>query len=223
MPGTPDRVRPATVAVVGEPEIGALGLAAVLGRFPGQVRATTPFDLGDRPEATVDVALYDTWGLATADAAAKVRRLVATPGVKRVAIFSLSITDAVAQHGRLAGASGAVSKALPAHELIDAIGHLTGEGGFVVARARTRWASATLADWPGRADGLTERESEVVVLAAQGLTNAEIGGLLFLGRETVKTHMAKGLRKLGLRNRIAVVRHAAYHWGSTSPSDSWRT
>lgn len=82
-------------------------------------------------------------------------------------VFSLSISGAVVEHARLAGASGALSKALPAHELIDAIDHLMVDDGFVIARARTRWASATPTDWPGRADGLTERESDIVDLASQ--------------------------------------------------------
>lgn len=208
------RTRPATVAVVDEPEIGAQGLAAVLGRYPDRAQVVTPFELGAPPVAPVDIALYDTWGQATGAAAANIRRLVSTPRVARAVVFSLAVTDAIVQHARQAGASGAVSKALPATELIDAIDDLVADGNFVVARASTPLA-ATLADWPGRADGLTARESEVVVLAAQGLTNAEIASLLVVGRETVKTHMAKGLKKLGLRNRVEVVLHAAHQWASS--------
>lgn len=59
--------------------------------------------------------------------------------------------------------------------------------------------------WPGKEAGLTERESQVLVLASEGLTNAEIGAALFLGRETVKTHLSRAYAKLGVRNRAGAV------------------
>src|SRR5262249_17315065 len=57
-------------------------------------------------------------------------------------------------------------------------------------------------DWPGKAQGLTERESQVVVLAAEGLTNREIAVALFLSPHTVKGYVSQALSKLGLRNRV---------------------
>ena len=55
--------------------------------------------------------------------------------------------------------------------------------------------------WPGQAEGLTQRESEVLVMMARGYTNAEIAAALYIGTETVKTHVRRVLTKLGLRNR----------------------
>jgi len=56
-----------------------------------------------------------------------------------------------------------------------------------------------------RLDELTGREREVFALIAQGLSNAEIGGELFLSEGTVKTHVSHILRKLDLRGRVHAV------------------
>ncbi|MGE0881703.1 MAG: protoglobin domain-containing protein [Acidimicrobiia bacterium] len=59
--------------------------------------------------------------------------------------------------------------------------------------------------WPGRDDGLSERESQVLVLCADGLTNQQIADALFLSVETVKTHLRKIYARLGLNGRVGLV------------------
>ncbi|WP_198662568.1 response regulator transcription factor, partial [Nocardiopsis sp. TNDT3] len=64
---------------------------------------------------------------------------------------------------------------------------------------------------------LTQRESQTLTLMAQGLTNAEIADRLFLGTETVKTHVSHILTKLGVRDRTQAV-IAAYDSGLIRPN-----
>lgn len=65
-------------------------------------------------------------------------------------------------------------------------------------------------------DGLSERESDVLHLLARGLSNREIADQLFVGAETVKTHVGAVLMKLGVRDRTQAV-IAAYESGFVRP------
>ncbi|MCH0562979.1 MULTISPECIES: response regulator transcription factor [unclassified Streptomyces] len=60
-------------------------------------------------------------------------------------------------------------------------------------------------------DGLTRRETDILTLVAQGMTNSEIAGALFLSRNTVKTHINRIFAKTGSRDRVAATRYARDH------------
>ncbi len=69
---------------------------------------------------------------------------------------------------------------------------------------------------PEQLAGLTEREREVLVEIAQGLSNTEIAAKFFLSEATVKTHVGRVLAKTGLRDRVALV-VLAYEIGLVRP------
>ncbi len=71
--------------------------------------------------------------------------------------------------------------------------------------------AASAARPPDPPDGLTHREIEILRLIAQGLTNPEIAGRLFLSNHTVKTHINRIFAKTGSRDRVAAVTYAARH------------
>ena len=108
------------------------------------------------------------------------------------------------------GASGFLLKNAPPDTLIEAI-RTVASGDALLAPSVTRRLVEEFARRPGAtvtseaADRLTEREREVLVLLARGMTNAEIAEELFVGEATVKTHVSNVLTKLGLRDRVQAV------------------
>lgn len=116
-----------------------------------------------------------------------------------------------------AGASGFLLKDAPATQLVTAI-RAAAAGDAVLAPSITRRVVDELARRQGpaaihRLDGLTDRERDVLTLMAEGCSNAEIGARLFIGEGTVKTHVARILDKLGVRDRLQAV-VLAYQAGS---------
>ncbi len=120
-----------------------------------------------------------------------------------------------------AGASGFLLKDVPAEQLIDGI-RVVAAGEALLAPSVTRrliedFSRARPArEEPAGLDELTPREREVLELVARGLSNAEIAETLVVGETTVKTHVARVLMKLGLRDRVQAV-VLAYESGIVSP------
>ena len=122
-----------------------------------------------------------------------------------------------------AGASGFLPKDAPEEPLITAL-RVLADGGSLLAPSLIRRLIEDFArrapaqPTPSLAD-LTERETEVLVQVARGLSNAEIASALFVTENTVKTHVARVLMKLGLRDRVQAV-VLAYESGLVRPAAS---
>lgn len=124
-----------------------------------------------------------------------------------------------------AGASGFLLKSAPPRELADAI-RTVASGDALLAPEITRRLIEDYVTRPRQvrvpdavSGRLTPREREVMMLMARGLSNAEIGGRLFLSEPTVKTHATRVFAKLGVRDRVhAVV--LAYESGLIQPGDA---
>ena len=203
------------------------GVADLLRDFAHDIVVCDHIVIGDEVRADdLDVVLYDTYGR-TGAAAEAVRTLAGLDQVSHVAVFSLDVTAALVQDAKEAGASGVLSKALGAERLRDAIVRIA-DGEVVVAVDDLGSPALAELDWPGKADGLSERESQVLVLVAEGLTNKEIAALLYVSVETVKTHLRQILAKLRLRNRVEatayVFRTGAFaRYRPANPDDAERT
>jgi DNA-binding NarL/FixJ family response regulator len=108
-----------------------------------------------------------------------------------------------------AGASGYVLKSEADHDLVDAVRAISRGESFLTNAAQRSLVREWMADGAtGPAEPLTPREQEVLKLIAEANTNREIGAILHLAEKTVESHRANILRKLGMRDRVQLVRYA---------------
>ena len=135
----------------------------------------------------------------------------------RVIILTTFDLDEYVYEALLADASGFLLKDLPPEELAAAL-RTVSQGDTLLAPAITRrliahFTATSRRPRPPEAFGqLTPREVEVLRLLATGLSNTEIAAALFVAETTVKTHVARLLTKLGLRDRVQAVVFA-YQYG----------
>jgi DNA-binding NarL/FixJ family response regulator len=150
------------------------------------------------------------------------RRLCAAETGPRVLVLTTFDTDEDAFAALQAGASGFLLKNVPPEELLAAI-RVVASGESVVAPRITRRLLDRFAGQLAppqddrRLSALTEREREVLLLVAQGMSNAEIAEKLYVAEATVKTHVGRILTKLDLRDRVQAV-VLAYETGLVRPA-----
>ena len=176
--------------IVGEADTGATAVSETLSRRP-------------------DVVLMDI-RMPGLDGIEATRRIVAAGVPARILILTTFDLDEYVYLALKAGASGFLLKDAERAQLVHAI-RTVHDGDHLLAPGITRRLIADYcrAPRPGEfgatAVGLSPRELEVIRLLAKGLSNAEIAEQLFLGETTVKSHIARILAKLDLRDRLQVV------------------
>ena len=167
-----------------------------------------------------DVTLMDI-RMPRLDGIEATRLLATTPSPTRVVVLTTFDLDTYVYEALRAGASGFLLKNAPAEELVQAI-RVVASGDGLLDPAVTRRVIAEFARTPAPPQpppelaSLTEREVEVLHLIAQGLSNAEIAARLHVSEATVKTHVARMLSKLQLRDRVQAVVYA-YERGVIRP------
>jgi DNA-binding NarL/FixJ family response regulator len=164
-----------------------------------------------------DVVLMDV-RMPAVDGIRATELLLRAAEAPRVLVLTTFENDEYVYDALRAGASGFLLKRVPPQEIVDAV-RLVARGESLlfpasIRRLAAQYAPAAAAR-PALPD-LTSREAEVLALVAAGRTNAEIATELVLGVETVKTHVANLLAKLGARDRTQAV-IAAYESGFVSP------
>jgi DNA-binding NarL/FixJ family response regulator len=196
----------AGIPVLAEAADGAQGVTAVLKHRPDVV--------------LMDIRMPELDGLEAT------RRILAAPGAScRIIILTTFDLDQYVYAALAAGASGFLLKDVTPEQLVSAV-RMVRAGDALLAPSITRRLVERFAPAPAspasqrklRADlsELTPRELEVFLLLARGLSNAELATELVLSEATVKTHVARILGKLGLRDRVQAV-VLAYESGLVSP------
>ena len=168
--------------------------------------------------ARPDVVLMDV-RMPVMDGIDATRQVTAVDDPPRVLVLTTFDLDEVVYEALRAGASGFLLKDAPEDRLTTAI-RVVADGGSLFAPSVTRRLIEEFAKRdqvpPVSVEGLTEREAEVLRLMARGLSNTEIAAELFITENTVKTHVARVLMKLGLRDRVQAV-VLAYESGMVRP------
>jgi len=139
-------------------------------------------------------------------------QVIRQPAAPRVLVLTTYDIDEYVYDALAAGASGFLLKDARPEELVDGV-RVIAAGDALLAPAVTRrlieafvsGAHARVRRHDDRLDALTEREREVLGLLAQGMSNAEISAALHVSGNTTKTHVARILAKLDLRDRVHAV------------------
>jgi DNA-binding NarL/FixJ family response regulator len=194
------------IEVVGEAENGAEAVALAERRRPDVILMDIRMPVLDGVEAT--------------------RQLVAEASPARILVLTTFDLDEDAFGALRAGASGFLLKDVRPAELVAAIRTVAAGDAVISPRVTRRLleeyaqvlplTAAQRAQRYPQLSALTEREREVLIAVAQGLSNAEIAASLFVSEATVKSHVGRILAKLGLRDRVQVV-VLAYETGLAQP------
>lgn len=217
----PSSSGPVLIALIDDYDVVVTGIARMLDPYRDRV-LVAEIDTNKPLHDTVDVALYDSFAQPESDHD-HVEVLLDNPHARRVAIYTWNFHPDLVASAQRRGVHGYLSKTLPARQLVDAIERV--HAGDMVVSDPPRRARASLGlDWPGRHEGLTDREAEILALITQGKSNAEVAELTFLRPNTVKSYIRELYRKIDVSSRTQAVLWGVEHGFSPDHRriDHWR-
>ena len=213
MPNEPGRRPPIRVALANDYEVVVLGLAQMLAPYPDRIEIVEMV-AGEPVTEPVDITLYDSFAQPQVDAD-DIEQLVGRTGIGRVVVFTWNVQPALVDIARRKGVSGYLPKSMTAEELVDALERVhAGEVVMPIQLNRpddVAEQGGAAGRWPGQAEGLTVRESEVVALITMGLSNKEIASRAYLSINSVKSYIRAAYRKMGVTTRSQAVLWAVQH------------
>jgi DNA-binding NarL/FixJ family response regulator len=176
---------PITVALVDDYDVVLMGVANMFDRYRDRV-VIVELDSNEAVADAVDIVLYDSFAQPESDRE-EIAVLVANPRARRVVVYTWNFhPDLIASAQQHAG-------------------------DMVISEAPVRARSAVGLDWPGRREGLSDRESEILALITQGKSNAEVARLTYLSPNTVKSYIRTIYRKIEVGSRTQAVLWGVKH------------
>jgi two-component system, NarL family, nitrate/nitrite response regulator NarL len=215
------RRAPVCVALVDDYDVVVVGLAHLFDPYTDRI-VVAELDTNEPISDDVDVALYDSFAQPESDHD-DIDVLVNSPHARHVAVYTWNFHPTLVDNALARGAHGYLSKTLPARDLVAAIESIAA-GDIVVSDHPSRARTAPGNDWPGRTEGLTDREAEIIALITQGKSNSEIAALMYLSINTVKTYVRAAYRKIDVTTRPHAILWGIHHGFSPDHHriDHWR-
>jgi DNA-binding NarL/FixJ family response regulator len=197
-----DTHAPITIALVDDYDVVVVGVANMLEPYRDRL-VIAEIDTNTGVKDAVDIVLYDSFAQPESDHD-EIKVLTENPQAKRVVVYTWNFHPDLVDSARKQGVHGYLSKALPARDLVTALEAIHA-GETVISDPPGRTRSVSGLDWPGRGEGLTDRESEILALITQGKSNAEVARLTYLSPNTVKSYIRTIYRKIGVASRTQAV------------------
>lgn len=199
---TSTSTRPLLVTLVDDYDVVLMGLAHLFDPYRDRI-VVAEIDANAVLDDTIDIVLYDSFAQPESDHH-EIAELVANPKASHVVVYTWNFQPELVETALDQGVHGYLSKTLPAGELVMALERVAA-GDIVVSEPRGRAPSTPGLDWPGKVEGITDRESEILALITQGKSNADVATLTYLSPNTVKSYIRSVYRKIGAESRTQAV------------------
>lgn len=199
------------IALVNDYEVVVRGLADILAPYDERV-VVAEFGAQFPPSHAVDITLYDSFA-APQTTDSDIDRFLNNPMCGRVVVYSWNTQQDLVLAAVGKGVAGYLPKALSGEDLAAALqrvhaGELVLPPGYAGGEGRTETEpsqTGTRSRWPGQSFGLSARESEVLSLITQGLSNSDIAARTYLSQNTVKSYIRSAYRKIDVDTRSRAV------------------
>ena len=198
---------PIQVALVDDYDVVVVGVANMLEPYRDRV-VVAELNTNTSVEDHVDIALYDSFAQPESDHD-EIKTLIDNPRAGKVVVYTWNFQPDLIEMAKDLGVRGYLAKSLTARELVAAL-EAVHAGEVVVSEAAPK-SRTRAGDWPGRAEGLTDREAEILALITQGKNNAEVASLTYLSPNTVKSYIRGLYRKIEVDSRTQAVLWGVRH------------
>lgn len=195
---------PIRVVILDDYEVVVWGLAHMIEPFRDRIEVVE-LDVNAPPSVDADIVLYDTFAAAQGEHL-DLDAVLDDCRASQVVVYTWNLNAALVESALHRGVSGYLSKQLSGEDLVAALEQI--HAGHQVVSPEPSGGSAEEpagGDWPGRSEGLSEREAEVLALIVQGLNNEQVASRAFLSINTVKSYIRSAYRKMGVESRSQAV------------------